>query len=521
MAFKRITLMNIWEIIRRYHDKQAINHIARVLGYDWKTVNKYIKHAQKQGLDFDEPLPPKETVLALFKNTIPESQRPKPVRNILKPYLDEISDLVNDKEHPVKAKIAFEIICQRHDLNGKVSYSSFKRFIRENKPKISQQKTTCRIEIEAGQEVQIDYAKMGLLYDPVTGKRKTVYAFIATLSHSRHKFIEFVHKQNQQSFTASHIKMFEYFDGVPARILIDNLKSGVIKPNLYDPQLNRTYQEMAEHYGCFVDPCRVRRPQDKGKVERDVQTVRQQFRKLTQLYPTMDIVKANHLVLKWCKEEYGQRKHGTTNLKPYQVFVEYEQKALKSLPLEPFEMSLWKEAVVHPDHYVQFEKKAYSVPDPYCGHVVSVRGTEKRVEIYFDEQLIKQHIITDRYRHTDLSDFPENVKAALDEGIPLRLQEQARHVGHGFEKLVRKTLEPNAFINMRKAQGMVALMKKYDKDILEQAASQALAYNHSLSLKGFKKLLEGQKHKKHTDQTPLSQQSLQFARQGNYFNHAK
>ena len=74
MAFKRITLMNIWETIRRYHDKQAINHIARVLDYDWKTVNKYIKHAQKQGFDFDQPLPPKETVLALFKNTIEKFQ---------------------------------------------------------------------------------------------------------------------------------------------------------------------------------------------------------------------------------------------------------------------------------------------------------------------------------------------------------------------------------------------------------------------------------------------------------------
>ena len=93
----------------------------------------------------------------------------------------------------------------------------------------------------------------------------TVYAFIATLSHSRHKFVDFVYKQDQQSFVASHVKMFNYFDGVPKRLVIDNLKNGVLKADLYDPRLNPTYRELAEHYRCFIDPARVSRPKDKGK----------------------------------------------------------------------------------------------------------------------------------------------------------------------------------------------------------------------------------------------------------------
>ncbi|MBN1349266.1 transposase [candidate division KSB1 bacterium] len=159
-----------------------------------------------------------------------------------------------------------------------------------------------------GSEVQIDYAKMGLLYDPLSMKRKTVYAFIATLSHSRHKYVEFVYRQDQVSFVSSNVKMLEFFGGVPLRIVLDNLKSGVIKPDLYDPQFNRSYREMAEYYDCFLDPCRVADPKGKAKVERDVQTVRDQFRKMVALNERLDINQANQKIKQWCREEYGQKK---------------------------------------------------------------------------------------------------------------------------------------------------------------------------------------------------------------------
>jgi len=516
MAYKRITLMDIWEIIRRRHKKQSISHISHVLGYDRKTVNKYIQLAQQIGIDFEQPLPPKEKLPNLFQNDLSDRQRQSPSQEYLQPLLAELTELVNDKHHWLKPKIAFEVLCQRHDLYGKVSYSSFKRFVRKNSIAVSPQKSTCRIEVEAGQEIQIDYAKVGLLYDPLTNKRRTAYAFIATLSHSRHKYIEFVYKQDQQSFVASHIKMFEYFGGVPLRILIDNLKSGVIKPDLYDPKLNRAYQEMAEFYDCFIDPCRVRHPKDKGKVERDVQTVRQQFRKFLALYPAADIADLNRLVRKWCTQEYGQRDHGTTHLKPYQVFIAKEQPVLKPLPPEPFEIARWKEATVHPDHYIQFDKKAYTVPHAYVGKEVWVKATDKIVQIYYREQLIKQHVITAHYRHTDFNDFPPNVKAVLDD--PLNLELRAEQIGERFAKMIRRVLEPHAYINMRKAQGLLSLAQKHKSSLVEKAADYALEHNISVNPKNFKRLLENLEQENHqNNQPPLSQQSMQFVRPMNYF----
>ena len=519
MAYKRITVMDIWEIIRRWHNRQSVSHIASALGYDRKTVRKYIEYAKAQGLSSDEPLPAKEHIYKLFEKAIHKQERCRPAQKILQPFFAEISQLIHHREHPLKPKIAFEVIVERHALHGKVSYSSFKRFVRHNNIVIFANKATCRMETPPGQEVQIDYAKMGLLYDPLSGRKRTVYAFIATLSHSRHKFVQFVFKQDQRSFVASHIDMFEYFEGVPHIIRIDNLKNGVIKPDLYDPKLNRTYREMAEYYGCFIDPCRVRHPKDKGKVERDVQTIRQQFRKLLALYPDLNIAQANRLIRIWAQQQYGQKEHGTTHLKPYQVFVQREKPALRPLPLEPYEIALWKQATVHPDHYIQINKKAYSVPTAYVGKKLWVRATDKVVKIYDEHKLIKQHAVTQYYRHTDLNDFPANIKAALDEGMPLKLQQQAANVGKHFARLIRSVLEPHAFINMRKAQALLALAEKHQASELNKAAQLALQQHISLTPKGFKRFIEKLKEQPENNQLPLSKQSAEFVRPADYFTH--
>jgi hypothetical protein len=522
MGFKRIMAMEIYEIIRRWHNNQTIRYISKVTGYDRKTIRKYIKRLKARGITQDSRLPSKNEVMVLIENALPASQRVSKAQQILEPHLSEIVELVNHKKVPVKPKTAYEIISVRHNLSNKVSYSSFKRFVRANSSVITPDKSgsTCRIEVLAGSEVQIDYGRMGLLLDLITGKNKVIYAFIGTLSHSRHKYVEFVYTQNQQSFIASHVKMFEYFGGVTERINLDNLKSGVIKPDLYEPQLNRAYQEMAEHYNCFIDPCRVACPKDKGKVERDVQTTREQFRKLLALNADMDIKKANRLIKKWCIEEYGQKPHGTTHLKPYHTFVDFEKPLLKALPLEPFEIAQWKEATVHPDHYIQFNKKAYSVPFQACdiGKKVWVRATHKLVQIYYQNKLIKQHVITSGYRHTDFNDFGENVKAALDEGFVLHLQLKAKQVGPQFHQLVRNTLQPHAFINLRKAQGMLRLAEKWNASLVEQAATLALEQNISVTPKSFNRLLEALRQQNQgPPQLPISGETLEFIRDIEYF----
>ena len=302
MAYHRRSSMEKWEVIERWHSGQSISVIAKTLGYDRKTVRGYIRLAVKHGMQRTAPLPPREQIIALCTQEENVGGRHARSTRLFNDHLQELKQLINpeDANEALLPKIAFEVLITRHGLEGKISYSSFKRFVRLHLVSLYPKKATCRIEVPPGSEVQIDYAKVGVLYDPNEKRKRSLQVFIGTLSCSRHKYAELVFCQDQKSFTSSHVRMFEYFGGVPERVVLDNLKTGVITPDLYDPTLNRSYRELAAHYGCFLDPCRVVHPKDKGKVERDVQTIRQAARKLMALNPTADIVELNRLLCRWC-----------------------------------------------------------------------------------------------------------------------------------------------------------------------------------------------------------------------------
>ena len=154
------------------------------------------------------------------------------------------------------------------------------------------------------------------------------------------------------------------------------------------------------------------------------------------------------------------------------------------------------------------------------GKKVWIKATDKLVQIYHQHMLIKQHVITDGYRHTDFNDFPANVQAALDDGVPLNLQRRAETVGDGFAKLIRSVLQPHAFMNIRKAQGLLRLAQKYDNRLIEKAATLAVQQNLRVTPKLFTRLLEKITYEnQHENQPPLSQQSLDFVRQADYFIH--
>ena len=472
MAYHEVCIMDIWEVIRRWHDRQSFSHIAQSLGYDRKTIRSHINYVSSCGLSIEKPLPPKEEVLQLLKRRERTVGRSSAAQDILTPYLHEIVQLVNDPDLGLKPKTAFLVICERHQIADKVSYTSFKRFVASHRAHIDPLILTCRLEVSPGAEVQIDYAKVGLLFDPLTARRRTLYVFIGTLSHSRFKYVEVTFSQNQTSFACSHVRMFEFFGGVAERVVIDNLKSGVIKADLYDPRFNRTYRDLTEHYDCFIDTARVRKPKDKGKVERDVQTVRQAVRRTIVLAPTITVGELNQAMKHWMLHEYGQHLHGTTREKPSVVFTERERPALKPLPAEPFEVSVWKQATVHPDHYIQFRGKAFSVPSAYVTKKVWIQASEHLLRVFHDEHLVAQHLITTGYRHTEYSHFPENVRAVLDtSSFHKNLLERAGSIGTDFQNLIHQLLELNAFVNVRRAQGLITTAEEaHDGDLVNRAA---------------------------------------------------
>lgn len=521
MAFKRIQLMEIWEILRRWHDGQSISAIAKSIGCDRKTVRSYIRLACNQGLTRQTVLERKDQILPLIQAAIERLHSKADKQALLASYLHEILSLVGNTDNPLKPKTAFEVICQRHDLTGKVSYSSFKRLAQARQISAKTDRTTCRIELPPGQQLQVDYGRMGLLHDAVSGRRRIVHAFIGTLAFSRHKAVDFVFSQDQQSFVKSHVTMFEFFGGVPNTVVIDNLKAGVLRPDLYDPTLNRAYAEMAEHYHTFIDPGRVASPKDKGKVERDVQTVREFFRKTIALYPSITITELNRLARRWLLDDYGQRPHGTTGQKPLVLFNDYERQALIPLPAEPYTVALWKEATVHPDHYIQVNRHFYSVPDPFVGRTVQVKVTPSTIQVFYQEHLIKSHPVARTLRSTDWADFPSNVQHALDGGLPRLLCLKARHIGPNFETLITQILSLHAFLNLRRAQGLVSLAALYPHEIVEAAAQRAMTLRKGIGYKTFKYILEALMRDRSlpSDELELSLETESFMRPMDYFTH--
>jgi transposase len=516
MAYKRIGVMEIREIIRRFQAGQSIREISRITGYDRKTVRKYVSAIKTMEEDIGKGKNETDVIEKLSHKIKIDKKYQRHKRQKLEPYLDEIRSMIVEKG--LKVSSSYEIIDKRCPGEDTVSISTFRRFVEDKRILEEKEDITCRIEIMPGKEVQIDYAKVGTIEDKVTGKRRVVYAFIATLSHSRHKYVEFVYGQDEKSFIMSHVKMFEYFGGVPDRIVIDNHKSGVIKADSMEPKMNRSYQEMAEYFGCFIDPARVRHPKDKGKVERDVQTIREQFKKYLEIYPDLTLTQANELIQKYLIEEYGQRNHGTTRQKPYEVFKNIEQPALKKLPEGEYEVVEWKECKVHPDCFIQFNKVRYSVPYKYVGEIVSVRGKEKIIEIYHNGEFIKQHSRFGSYRQIDFSDFPESKSLVLNKGLHKFLIKKAEGLGENFHKLIVSILSTHAYLNLRKAQGLVGISEKNEPAIIEEASRIILQNEQMIRLDLFKSILERLKEQRVAEcQVKLSQESLDFIRDNEYF----
>ena len=513
MGYNPQGIMNIYEIIRRWHAGQSISGIAKTLTLDRKTVRSYIQRATQVGIDRESDLPEEGELLARLHPLTPSGQRQKPAAEQFEPYRQEILELTDDPQDPLTLKSAWQVMIYRH-REITASYSSLKRVMRVWKP--STRAATWRHETEPGQQTQIDYGKMGLLYDPEGGRNRVVYAFIGTLSWSRYKFVEFVWGQDQQCFVGSHIKMGAFWGGMSRVLLIDCLKSGVIKPDLYDPGLNPLYRQMAEHYGCFVDPARPGRPKDKGKVERVVAPVRDLFRRLKAMHPRLTLAEANKKALYWCRYENGMTPHGTTGEKPWVCFQAGEADKLLALPGEPFELARWKQVRVHVDQFVQFEKAYYSVGKQYVGRQLWLRANPDRIELYDNDfSLVKAFQRVPGRRFSDPGDFPENIQAMMNRYSVRNLLDKATRIGPDTARYVEALLQPHAMANLRKAMGVIDLAGKYPGDVVESASQQALVAN-AFSHKAFKRLLEARQ-----GELPIaiSRQTRQLIRPGNYFIH--
>ncbi len=261
----------------------------------------------------------------------------------------------------------------RDDRQVDVSESSVRRYVTAHfADRINEKRATPpRPPVPAGEEAQVDYGKLGMWTDPETGKRVSVWAFAIILSCSRWLFVQPVLKMDQTSWCSSHVAAFEFFGGTPQRIVCDNLKTGVSKPDLYDPQINRAYAELASFYGVLIDPARAATPKDKPRIERPMPYIRDSFFKGREF---SSLPQMQDAAIGWCTDVYGRHAHrGIDGVPPAELFAQIEQHVLNPLPPRRFELVTYHVGKVAPDCHVKAGPALYSVPWRLIGSHVRVR----------------------------------------------------------------------------------------------------------------------------------------------------
>lgn len=274
MARREIVMDELVEVLHQWHIGRRISQIKRSLGIARKTIRKYIGLAEGHGFSKDMEVQEYAYYLELAGKVRKGLKTPVDVSPAYKAtvvYESAIEKLLSRKY--MVAKQVYRIL--KRDYNYGLSYSSFKRYMNIKYPKLH--KSCLRIESGVGEEAQVDFGSAGMMYDPETKRVRRAHAFVMTLSYSRHQYVEFVFDQGQVSWVKCHMHAFAFFGGVPSRVILDNLKSGILKPSTYDPVINRAYGECGKHYGFIIDPAKVRMAAHKGKVERKMPVVRQQF----------------------------------------------------------------------------------------------------------------------------------------------------------------------------------------------------------------------------------------------------
>jgi len=467
MAGKELNVFDVRELIRRLRLNQKDRAISREMDIDRKTVRRYRELAEENEWLVGETLP---NPIAIAKATKHDnkSQAPQEISLVL-PHKALVEELL--KKPGMTATVIHQRLLER-GFHG--SYSSVYRFVSS----LRQQEDPegfCRLEVEPGSEAQVDFGSFGMLYDPVLDKERRAWAFVMTLSHSRHMYVEVVFDQSSWTWLRLHKEAFRFFGGVPGKIVLDNLKAAIIKAAAHDPLVQRSYRDLAEHYGFVVDPNRPRTPRHKGKVERSVLYYKQNFLPGREF---QDLGDANEQVLRWVEEVAGKRIHGTTGWRPLERFEQIERAALRPLPVDEWELATWKEAKLHSDCYIHLEKSFYSAPFRFIGQKLLARISSKQVSIFHDLDLVATHdrATIPRSRKSNPDHFPPD-KVRLIMATPQWCLKRAEEIGPATLAWIERYFANGVTEKTRSGFTVLELAKKYTPSRLEAACQRSLDFD--------------------------------------------
>jgi transposase len=372
----------------------------------------------------------------------------------------------------------YQDLVEHHGYAG--SYDSVKRFAR--RLRASSPKVSCRFETPPGQEAQVDYGEGALTRNPRTGKYRKPRLFVMTLGMSRHAFRKVVWRSCQQTWCELHEEAFAYFGGAPKTIRLDNLKEGVIDPDIYEPELNPLYAAMLTHYGVVALPCRPYAPDLKGKVESAVGHTQSTALK-GRRFETLE--EQNVFLQHWNERWAFTRIHGTTKRQVREMFAE-ERPTLIPLPSTRFEYYRVVERRVHVDGHIEVDGAFYSAPPRYVGNSVVVHAGRLWIRIIdpHTKQCTREHITTERgRRRTVESDLPKQTPPQVH-----RLVAHVAAAGPSCRDFAQAIESERGALALRPLFGLCDLLKRHGPERVDRACALALSAG-ALRLRFLRKVL--------------------------------
>jgi transposase len=363
------------------------------------------------------------------------------------------------------AKAIWQDLVDTYGFTG--AYQSVKRFIHKARGKQSPEACAV-IETAPGEEIQVDYGAGPMVRDGHTGKYRRTRLFVLTLGYSRKSVRLMVFGSSSQTWAQLHEKAFRRLGGVTKVAVLDNLREGVLKPDIYDPTVNPLYRDMLRHYNVVALPCRVRDPDRKGKVERGVGHAKNtplkglRFESLEEAQTYLD-----HWETRWA----DTRIHGTTKRQVAAMFAD-EKPMLQPLPVEPFRYYQYGKRTVNLDGCVEVDAAYYGAPPGWIGRHVQVPWDSHQVRLLdpLTGQLLREHLLQVRGRHR-IQDEDRPKQTPL---TTLQLLARADRAGAQIGALCRNMHQKDGETAVRRIMGVLSLVKKYGSATVEDACAAAL-----------------------------------------------
>lgn len=487
MSTERIKMKKLRDLLRlKLEQKLPHRLIGKALNVSPGTVSYYSQAALKVGLTWSQITQINDRELNDLLEPLAKQLRNRPVKKYKPDYIAIHKSL--SQKH-MTLTLQWEEYREAYP-NRHFSYAQFTRLY---KAWCKKNKITMRIEHRAGEKAFIDYAgsTIPILCRETGVKLFDAQIFLMTLCSSHYTFAYASRSQKKEDWIDSHVRSFKFFGGVPEILVPDNLKSGVTDSCQFEPEINPTYADMAEHYNVAVIPARPRRPQDKSIVENAVLVAsrwilarinRQKFYSLTALNNAISelLTALNHKPF--------QKREGSR----YQQYISQEKEALRPLPQQDYQLAELVYQTVGSDYHIRIDKHYYSVPSIYANEQIMCRYTKNTVEIFHDNERIASHIRSyEKDKKTTVDNHMSKSHQAYANTTPDIFLKWAEEIGTGVlniaNEIIQSKKHPEQAIKI--FFGFKKLAKKYGRNRLNQACRRAMGLN-CIGFKNIASILE-------------------------------